>query len=143
MIPPRGMIHFWTLILQFQFVCEQVLRLLVKPMADKSKTIFSTTPARVNAFLKRIEAKHDLAQYIKALHLYRFRHVGPSVAAAAGLMDQGSIMRMRRWKSLKALRRYEKGGQVAQVLAVFPEHLGVTGAVQKLRQLLLALEDAE
>ena len=162
LIPPLGMIRFWTLILhpeelglpsktgepdealqleivQFHFVCEQVFRLLVKPMKDKSKTVFSIIPAAVNAFLERIEAKHDVAQYIKALHLYRFRHAGPSVAAAAGLMDQGSIMKMGRCKSLRSLRRYEKGGRVAQVLAAFPEHLGVTGAVHKLKRLLLAL----
>jgi hypothetical protein len=162
LIEPCGMIKFWTLILhpeemevpsktgehdealqlqiaQFRFVCETIFRLLVLPMANKSQPLFTITAAEVNAFLRRTEVKHKLSASVKTLHLYRFRHAGPSVAAAAGLMPQGDIMKMGRWKSLRSLRRYEKGGRVAQVLAAFPKHLGVMEAEKALRRMLSRL----
>ena len=57
------------------------------------------------------------------LHPYMLRHGGPSYDRAYTLRTLEEIQKRGRWKSANSVRRYEKGGRVAEQLHKVPRHL--------------------
>ena len=55
--------------------------------------------------------------------LYQLRHGGASHELLSGARDINGIKKRGRWLSDTSLRRYEKGGRVAQQMARLPVNL--------------------
>ena len=117
---------------QFKFVCIAVAKLIMNKVRDKSQLMLQTSASAVNSFLKQLVDRHALEPVLHPVHLYRLRHGGASHAFATGLMNLQVIQRAGRWRSIKSLHRYEKGGRLAQLSANMPEDLQMMTAPQKL-----------
>ena len=104
---------------EFNWLCEAVVRLLMTKIKTKSSALFKVTAGEVNLFLRSLETA-DLRQRTGEMQLYRLRHGGASRAAATEAMDLADIQRQGRWKTTKAVRRYDKGGPYSQVLSALP-----------------------
>ena len=155
MVPPRGSITFWSLILhpyeeglpsktgefdetvmvkveEFKLIIAAVARLLKIRTRQKAELLLHATAAEVNNYMKALVEKHNLEPLVHQVHLYRLRHGGASHAYASGLMSLQEIQRQGRWKSTKSLRRYEKGGRLSQLMNSLPDSLDMMSAPQRL-----------
>ena len=58
---------------------------------------------------------------IGPLHPYRWRHGGASMDFWEKHRDLVSIQKRGRWRAMASVRRYEKGGRLAQLLSKLPD----------------------
>lgn len=85
-----------------------------------SQLIFTHGTAELNDFLSDMSTKLKLTK-IGPLHAYRFRHGGASHDCGNQLRDLAAIQQRGRWKTASSMRRYQKGGRLAQLFGSLPE----------------------
>ena len=87
----------------------------------------------------------NLRAYLGEIHVYQLRHSGASSDFLEKIHTLAEVQRRGRWRTAKSVRRYEKGGRVAQQFQKLPaplqvhalrcaEHVGqvVSGALRAL-----------
>ena len=101
---------------------------LVKAMTDFVKDrpaddmLFKVDPVEFATALSNAEVRLGL-EPLGHLHPYRFRHTGASHDFLEKERDLQAIQRRGRWRDVRSIRRYEKGGRVGQLFARLPEKL--------------------
>ncbi|CAE7664704.1 unnamed protein product, partial [Symbiodinium pilosum] len=105
-------------------VGEALARVAAVGSRDPEEVLFKHSLRDLARFLERgAEALH--LQALGPLHPYRLRHGGASHDFSLGLRDLPAIQLRGRWRSAASVRRYQKGGRLAQLFA------GLPGEVQR------------
>ena len=84
--------------------------------------LFQFSPGDLNAALSGAEAKLQLG-VLGLLHAYRLRHSGATHNFATGARTLEAIGRRGRWRGMRSLRRYDKGGRVNELFSRLPRHV--------------------
>lgn len=100
---------------QLHFIPVQAVRLLNLRGKPQTAPIFSSTTTQLREVMEAIAKKNGL-ECLGAPHPYRLRHGGASHDFLHKQRSLTEIQRRGRWKSQSSVRRYEKGGRIAQLL---------------------------
>ena len=144
LVKPIGSVLRWTLVLhpaelldtsktfeqdetlmlmvaQYEFIARAAHRFLTRKKENASLLV-TCTQQQVFTFMKDFWRRHGLDCLGKP-HLYRLRHAGASVGLASQQVDRNTLQRSLRHQSVKSVRRYEKGGRLAQMTTKLPEKI--------------------
>ncbi|OLP89811.1 hypothetical protein AK812_SmicGene28692 [Symbiodinium microadriaticum] len=95
---------------------EAIHRCLGLDKLSSNQKIFQLESKDINDFMMLARVQLNL-QPLGHLHLYRLRHGGASYDYNNHFRDLASVQQRGRWKSHNSVRRYQKGGRLAQLFA--------------------------
>ena len=81
---------------------------------SRNEIAFNVTSTDVNNVLQNLWPVLQL-ESLGAPHMYRLRHGGATFELANGMRSLQEVQLRGRWKALKSLKNYEKGGRLAQL----------------------------
>eukprot|EP00438_Fugacium_kawagutii_P030549 Skav235998 [mRNA] locus=scaffold348:388416:392834:+ [translate_table: standard] len=103
-----------------QFLTHMLQDMISKLRLQKESLLFNLEAVQVREFLQ--EAQEQLRIHnIGPLHPYRWRHGGASTDFWEKHRDLAAIQKRGRWRAMASVRRYEKGGRLAQLLSKLPD----------------------
>lgn len=88
----------------------------------KRELAFSVTSLELNNMLEEQWPRLQL-QSLGNPHMYRLRHGGATYELANGLRSLQEVQLRGRWKAVKSLKNYEKGGRLAQLFGSLDEEV--------------------
>jgi hypothetical protein len=95
-------------------------RVLGLQRRPKNQLSFTTSSQEVTEFMTHMWPQNGL-QPIGEPHMYRLRHGGATYKLANKLRSLQEVQLRGRWKALKSLKNYEKGGRLAQMFGSLSE----------------------
>ena len=87
-----------------------------------SRPLFEGTQAEFAAVFRHTAAQIGLGD-LGMITPYQLRHAGAFWEYASSLRSLAEVQRRGRWRSPMSVRRYEKGGRLAEQLRKLPPHL--------------------
>lgn len=103
-----------------QFLTPMLQNMILKLHLQKDSSLFNLEASQIRDFLQEVQMKLHINN-IGPLHPYRWRHGGASMDFWEKHRDLVSIQKRGRWRAMASVRRYEKGGRLAQLLSKLPD----------------------
>jgi integrase len=105
-----------------QFLVPLLQRMVLDRHLNPQDLLFQLTPSTLREWMQDMQVQCQLQQ-LGPLHPYRLRHGGASTDFWEGHRALADIQKRGRWRTTTSVRRYEKGGRIAQLLSKLPEDI--------------------
>ena len=100
---------------------EQAIRDMIQQMQlTPNQLLFGLDTSQLRDFMNEAQTTLQL-QKLGTMHPYRLRHGGASCDLWEHHRNLAEIMKRGRWRAMQSVRRYEKGGRLAQLMSALPK----------------------
>eukprot|EP00438_Fugacium_kawagutii_P032235 Skav231695 [mRNA] locus=scaffold597:1206282:1209294:- [translate_table: standard] len=102
-----------------QFLIQALSQMVSELRLQPNSLLVNMTPTSLRLWMEQVSS-HLRLESLGILHPYRLRHGGASTDFWEKHRSLAEIQKRGRWRTPTSVRRYEKGGRIAQLLAALP-----------------------